>query len=91
MNSRVPVRLEWNGPSGEHISVDGHTRVVNPYGCMIVLEHSLELEDRLTLSNLALGTTNAAIVVWKGGARVDGWEYGIELLEPEMEFWGLEL
>jgi hypothetical protein len=30
-------------------------------------------------------------VVWKGGGRSDGWEYGIELISPEMDFWGLEL
>lgn len=91
MNSRVPVRLEWDTPSRERIRVAAHTRVVNPYGCMIVLKHSLELEDRVALTNLATNSTNAAVVVWKGGARPDGWEYGIELVSPEMDFWGLEL
>jgi len=36
-------------------------------------------------------TSNAAIVVWKGNQRPDGWEYGVELVAPEMDFWGLEL
>jgi hypothetical protein len=91
MNSRVPVRLEWDTLSGERIRVAAHTRVVNPYGCMIVLKHSLELEDRVALTNLATNSTNAAVVVWKGGARPDGWEYGIELVAPEMDYWGMEL
>lgn len=91
MNSRVPVRLEWNTPDGERVQVTAHTRVVNPYGCMIVLKHSLELEHRVALTNLASDSTNAAVVVWKGGSRPDGWEYGIELVAPEMDFWGLEL
>ena len=39
MNSRVPVRLEWNDESGKRIVVEAHTRVVNPYGCMVVLQH----------------------------------------------------
>ncbi|MGH9740870.1 MAG: hypothetical protein ACRD51_00815, partial [Candidatus Acidiferrum sp.] len=38
MNSRVPVRLEWEADAGKRISVEAHTRVVNPYGCMVVLE-----------------------------------------------------
>ena len=91
MNSRVPVRLEWDSVTGERIQVATHTRVVNPYGCMLVLKHSLELDHRVALTNLATNSTNAAVVVWKGGARPDGWEYGIELVAPEMDFWGLEL
>ncbi len=91
MNSRVPVRLEWDATAGARISVEAHTRVVNPYGCMVVLEQSLDLEHRLALTNLATESSNAAVVVWKGNPRPDGWEYGIELVAPDMDFWGLEL
>ena len=91
MNSRVPVRLEWDKDGGARHVVEGHTRVVNPYGCMIVLAESLELEHRLALTNMATGSSNAAVVVWKGNPRPEGWEYGIELVAPEMDFWGLEL
>jgi hypothetical protein len=90
MNSRVPVRLEWEGKQGR-CSFEAHTRVVNPYGCMLVLSESLDLDHRLALTNLATGSSNAAIVVWKGNPRPEGWEYGIELVAPEMDFWGLEL
>ena len=91
MNSRVPVRLEWDNAAGERVVVAAHTRVINPYGCMLVLKQTLELEDRVALTNLATNSTNAAVIVWKGGQRPDGWEYGIELVSPEMDFWGLEL
>lgn len=92
MNSRVPVRLEWDGKNGKRFKVEAHTRVINPYGCMVVLEHNLELEHRLALTNLATQGSNAAVVVWKGTKRPDGgWEYGVELIAPEMDFWGLEL
>ena len=91
MNSRVPVRLEWDDETGKRISVEAHTRVVNPYGCMVVLKHELSLEHRLALTNLISHTSNAAIIVWKGNQRPDGWEYGVELVAPEMDFWGLEL
>lgn len=91
MNSRVPVRLEWDAEAGKRHSVQAHTRVVNPYGCMVVLPDSLDLEDRVALTNLANAASNAAVVVWKGNQRPDGWEYGIELVAPEMDFWGLEL
>src|SRR5207245_6446882 len=52
MNSRVPVRLEWDDESGKRVSAEAHTRVVNPYGCMVVIKHSLSLEHRLALTNL---------------------------------------
>jgi hypothetical protein len=91
MNSRVSVRLEWDDESGKRVSAEAHTRVVNPYGCMVVLPQSLNLEQRLALTNLISNTSNAAIIVWKGNQRPDGWEYGIELVAPEMDFWGMEL
>ena len=91
MNSRVPVRLEWDAAAGPRLSVEAHTRVVNPYGCMVVLEQSLNLEHRIALTNLTNGASTAAIIVWKGNQRPDGWEYGVELVAPEMDFWGMEL
>jgi len=91
MNSRVPVRLEWDGDAGNRFNLEAHTRIVNPYGCMLVLEQSLEIDHRLALTNLATQTRNAAVIVWKGNQRPDGWEYGLELVAPEMDFWGLEL
>jgi hypothetical protein len=92
MNSRVPVRLEWDDSKGRRFSVEAHTRVVNPYGCMVVIEHDLKLEHRLALTNIATSTSNSAVIVWKGNQRPEGgWEYGVELVAPEMDFWGLEL
>jgi hypothetical protein len=91
MNSRVHVRLEWEASSGKRAFVEAHTRIVNPYGCMVVLSDSLELQQRLALTNLCTDASNAAVIVWKGNQQPEGWEYGIELVAPDMEFWGIEL
>src|SRR5271169_7237264 len=91
MNSRVQVRFEWESGDGKSHSLETCTRIVNPYGCMVVLTDSLELEQRLALTNLATRTSNAAVVVWKGNREPEGWEYGVELVAPDMNFWGLEL
>jgi hypothetical protein len=92
MNSRVPVRLEWDLPSGKRVKAEAHTRVVNPYGCMVVLEHDLPLEHRVALTNVPMNASNAAVIVWKSDERPEGgWEYGVELVAPAMDFWGLEL
>jgi len=91
MNSRVPVRLEWDSTGSGRVSVDTVTRTVNPYGCMLVLRHSLDLNHRIALTNLSTHSSNAAVVVWKGNPEPDGWEYGVELVAPEMDFWDIEL
>jgi len=90
MNSQVQIRLEWDGEGKRH-AVEAQTRVVNPYGCMVVLSQSLELDQRLALTNLATKNSNAAVIVWKGSSEAEGWEYGVELIAPDMDFWGLEL
>ncbi len=91
MNSRVQVRLEWEGDAGKRHKIEVFTRIVNPYGCMVVLSDSLALEQRMALTNLATGASNAAVVVWRGNEQPEGWEYGLELIAPDMDFWGLEL
>jgi len=91
MNSRVPVRLEWDAADGQRIRIEAHTRVVNNYGCMVVMPHSLELEHRLALTNLATQTTAVAVIVWKGNPRPEGWEYGVEMVSPDLDFWGIDL
>ena len=54
LNSRVPVAIEWhkNGVAPP-IREEAFTRVVGPYGCLIVLRESLELEQSLKIVNLA--------------------------------------
>jgi len=56
-----------------------------------VLSHDLAFEQKIQLTNLATRKANDAVVVWKGSQLHDGWEFGIELIGPEMDFWGLEL
>jgi hypothetical protein len=90
MNSRVHVRAEWELGGKRHVA-ESFTRVVNPYGCMVIFKEALDLEQRFSLTNLATGSSNAAVVVWRGNPRPEGWEYGIELIAPEMDFWGLDL
>ena len=64
MNSRVHVRAEWDHEGKRHVA-ESFTRVVNPYGCMVIFKDALDLEYRLSLTNLATGSTNAAVVVWR--------------------------
>lgn len=91
MNSRVMVALEWKDPSGEPMRLEAQTRIVSPYGCMVVVRAALHLDQPVELTNLANSMKNHAVIVWRGRERVEGVELGIELIDPPMEFWGLEL
>ncbi|PYU24069.1 MAG: hypothetical protein DMG32_14820 [Acidobacteria bacterium] len=92
LNSRIPVAIEWQKDEAmAACREEAFTRVVGPYGCLVVIRASLELEQALRIVNLATSESNSAITVWKGHERPDGWEWGIELIHPTMDFWGLEL
>lgn len=92
LNSRVPVVVEWQKTDASpSCREEAFTRVIGPYGCLVVLRESLELEQALRIVNLATSESNSAVIVWKGNERPDGWELGIELIHPAMDFWGLEL
>lgn len=91
VNSRVPVVIEWEADAGSTVREEVHTRIVGPYGCLVVAPRSLEPEKCVRLTNLATRQSNPAVIVWKGNERAEGWELGIELIDPEMDFWGLDL
>jgi hypothetical protein len=90
MNSQVPVAVEWS--SGDtQVRGEAHTRVVGHYGCLVVLNEGLDVNQQIRVTNLASSQTNQAVVVWRGNQRPEGWELGIELINPHVDFWGLDL
>lgn len=92
MNSRVPLTVEWHeNATNQPLRTHAHTRVVNFYGGLVVAPRSLPLEQKMTITNLANQKSISAVVVYRGGKGLDGWEMGVELVNPEMDFWGIEL
>jgi hypothetical protein len=90
VNSRVPIVLEWNS-GGEILRKEAQTRIVGPYGCMVVLPSNLEVKQAIQLTNMVNKESNPGVIVWRGVERAEGWELGIELINPQMGFWGLDL
>jgi hypothetical protein len=58
---------------------------------MVVLPGSLEVKQTIHLTNMISKQSNPGVIVWRGLQRAEGWEVGIELLNPQMDFWGLDL
>ena len=90
VNSQVRVAVEWDS-GGQLRRGEAHTRVVGPYGCLVVLQQNLEVDQHIQVTNLVSSLSNPAVVVWRGNERAEGWELGIELINPQMNFWGLDL
>ena len=91
MNSRVPIALEWGASEGEATREEAITRIVSPHGCLVVLRHDLPLDQHLRVTNLDRQADAEGVVVWRGKERAEGRELGIELVNPDLDFWGLEL
>ena len=90
VNSRVPVAVEWDS-AGELCRGETKTRVIGPYGCMLVLQQDLQIDQHISVINLVSRQTSPAVIVWRGHESADGRELGIELINPDMGFWGVDL
>jgi hypothetical protein len=90
VNSRVPIVVEWNA-GGEVRRGEAKTRVVGPYGCLAVLSQDLQIDQHIQIINLVSSQASPAVVVWRGHEGTEGWELGIELINPDMGFWGIDL
>jgi len=90
LNSRVPIALEWDA-GGRMQRGETKTRVVGPYGCLTVLPQDLQVDQRIQVVNLVSSKALPAVIVWRGHQGAEGWELGIELINPDMGFWGLDL
>jgi hypothetical protein len=90
LNSRVPIAVEWDAGGRTHRGV-ARTRVIGPYGCMAVLPQELQVDQRISVINLVSSEASPGVIVWRGHEGADGWELGIELINPQMGFWGIEL
>lgn len=91
LNSRVPISVEWSAAGGQVLRKEAQTRVIGPYGCMAIIPMNLEVKQSIQLTNMVSRQSNAAVVVWRGQEHPEGWEMGIELLNPQMGFWEIEL
>ncbi len=90
LNSRVPIAVEWDAGGKVHRG-EAKTRVIGPYGCLAVFPQDLQLEQRVQVINLVSKQANPAVIVWRGHEGSEGWELGIELINPVMGFWGIDL
>lgn len=90
VNSRVPVRIEWNEAGATH-TVNGYTMDVSPKGCLVIAPQGFAVGQKMRLKNGTNQKETEATLIWRGHEGRTGWELGLELVEPPVDYWGVEL
>ena len=89
VNSRVAVAVEWN-EMGKHLRAEGHTMDISPKGCLAVIPQGFAVGQKVRLVNLMNQISCEAVLVWRGHEGRKGWELGLELQDPNLDFLGLD-
>jgi len=58
--------LRWNGmPVAKCVVGETKTRVIGPYGCLVVLPQDLRVDQRISVINLVSSQASPAVIVWR--------------------------
>lgn len=85
--------VEGTDSEGKTFQQGAHTLLVNRNGGVIVLNRSVEPDQQIQLQRKAHQEQHRrgiARVVGKFGRQSDGYVYGVELLDPSCDLWGVE-
>jgi PilZ domain len=86
VNSRVGVTVEWQ-ELGETYSVSGYTVDISTKGCLAIVPKGFAIGQNVKLTNLINGRLSGAKLIWRGHEGRSGWELGLELENPPIDFW----
>jgi hypothetical protein len=89
VNSRVKLTVEWTEAGALHV-VDGYTTDISPKGCLAIVPQGFAVGQKMRLRNRSNGSEAEAVLIWRGHEGRTGWELGLELVQPPMDFWGVE-
>jgi len=89
VNSRVNIAVEWT-ETGRALRAEGYTLDISPKGCLAVVPQGFAVGQRMRIINLINGNTCDAVLIWRGHEGRKGWELGLELQEPSLDFWELD-
>lgn len=87
---RLPIEVKGTAQDGKPFRERTHTVAINRHGARIVLHQAPQPESRLTILNLQNKMACPFRVVGRVGMpRGDEAEWGVECLEPDINFWGI--
>jgi hypothetical protein len=86
----LPIQLSGTDASGVGFVEDSRTAVISRHGAKILSKHTLVPEQELTIRCLATRKESDTRVVGKIGEGPEGYFYGVECLDPEVNLWDIE-
>jgi hypothetical protein len=87
---KMPVRVSAVDIAGEKFSEQGHTLVINRHGAAIALNRKLMPGLHLTICPATSKRESNAVVIGHMGGQSDVYVYGIAVLEPNVNLWGIQ-
>jgi hypothetical protein len=87
---RMPVRVSAVDVTGVKFSEQGHTLTINRHGATIALSRKLIPGLHLTICPVASKREVGTLVMGQMGGQSDVHIYGIALLEPNVNLWGIQ-
>jgi len=90
LNSRVNLAVEWK-EAGRDLRAEGFTVDVSAKGCLAIVPQGFAVGQKLRVVNMLNNKVSEAALIWRGHEGRQGWELGLELLNPPEGFWGIEL
>lgn len=89
LNSRVAVGVAWT-EAGRTLHAEGYTVDISSKGCLAIFPQGFTVGQRLHLINMVNQNVCEAILVWRGHEGRSGWELGLELQNPPVDFWSMD-
>jgi PilZ domain-containing protein len=85
----LPIQVAGTDSTGRGFIVHTRTQVVSRYGAKIFVSHGLVPEQILQLSCPSVGRDAEARVIALFGKEKNGFSYGIEFLNCDVDFWNM--
>jgi PilZ domain-containing protein len=87
---RMSVQISAVDVTGKKFSEEGHTLTINRHGATIALHRKLTPGLHLTICPVTSKRESSALVMGQMGGQSDVYIYGIALLEPNANLWGIQ-
>jgi hypothetical protein len=84
-----PIQVGGTDSTGRGFIVNTHTEVVSRFGAKIFVTHGLVPEQILQVSCPSVGRDAEARVIALFGREKNGFSYGIEFLNRDLDFWNM--
>ena len=95
----IPLTVTWYDDRNQPHEAASHTKVINKYGCLLIVDATIPRETDIRLFNPATLSSITARPVARGTTDTQGRQsvllelvkpFGVELDKPDPDFWGVD-